>query len=108
LIVGIYIIILQVVILGLILEPRIFHSTVGVHPILVLFAIFAGLERFGILGALLAVPVTGLVQEIVIAYWKRYQARHPEQFPLEAPAVAPELAPPERVAEQHVEAVPDT
>jgi predicted PurR-regulated permease PerM len=108
LIVGIYIIILQVVILGLILEPRIFHSTVGVHPILVLFAIFAGLERFGILGALLAVPVTGLVQEIVIAYWKRYQARHPEQFPLEAPPVAPELAPSERAQEQHIEVVPDT
>jgi putative heme transporter len=105
LIVGIYIVILQVVILGLILEPRIFHSTVGVHPILVLFAIFAGLERFGILGALLAVPVTGLVQEIVIAYWKRYQAKHPEQFPLEAP---PELAPSEPVAEQHTEIVPDT
>lgn len=107
LIVGIYIIILQVVILGLILEPRIFHSTVGVHPILVLFAIFAGLERFGILGALLAVPVTGLVQEIVIAYWKRYQARHPDQFPLEAPP-APELAPSERAPEQHIEVVPDT
>jgi predicted PurR-regulated permease PerM len=107
LIVGIYIIILQVVILGLILEPRIFHSTVGVHPILVLFAIFAGLERFGILGALLAVPVTGLVQEIVIEYWKRYQARHPDQFPLEAP-LAPELAPSERAPEQHIEVVPDT
>jgi predicted PurR-regulated permease PerM len=104
LIVGIYIIILQVVILGLILEPRIFHSTVGVHPILVLFAIFAGLERFGILGALLAVPVTGLVQEILIAYWKRYQTRHPEQFPLEAPP----LESPEPAAEQHIEPVPDT
>ncbi len=108
LIVGIYIVVLQVVILGLILEPRIFHSTVGVHPILVLFAIFAGLERFGILGALLAVPVTGLVQEIVIEYWKRYKTRHPDQFPLEASASAPELAPSEHVVEQHTEVVPDT
>ena len=72
LIVGISIITLQVVILGLILEPRIFNRTVGVHPILVIFAIFAGLERFGILGVLLAIPVTGLVQEILIAYWKKY------------------------------------
>lgn len=82
--------------MGLILEPRIFSRTVGVHPILVLFAIFAGLERFGILGVLLAVPVTGLVQEILIAYWKRYQTRHPDQFLSEAPPSAQT----ERVAEQ--------
>jgi predicted PurR-regulated permease PerM len=91
-IVGIYIITLQVVILGLILEPRIFNRTVGVHPILVIFAIFAALERFGILGVLLAVPITGLVQEILIAYWKRYQTKHPDQFPPQAPPSAqPEL-----------------
>jgi predicted PurR-regulated permease PerM len=74
----------------LILEPRIFNSTVGVHPILVIFAIFAGLERFGILGALLAVPVAGVVQEILIAYWKRYQTRHSDQFPSEATPSAPQ------------------
>jgi predicted PurR-regulated permease PerM len=92
LIVGICIIVLQVVILGSILEPRIFHNTVGVHPILIIFAIFAGIERFGILGALLAVPVAGVAQEIVIAYWKRYQSKNADQFPQEAPqAVQPEL-----------------
>ena len=96
LIVGIYIIVLQVVILGSILEPRIFHRTVGVHPIVVIFAIFAGLERFGVLGALLAVPVAGVVQEILIAYWKRYQTRNPDQFLSEAsPSVQSE-----RVEEQ--------
>ena len=92
LIVGILIIVLQVVILGSILEPRIFSNTVGVHPILVIFAIFAGIERFGILGALLAVPVAGVVQEIVIAYWKRYQTKNADQFPAEAtPSAQPEL-----------------
>jgi predicted PurR-regulated permease PerM len=92
LIVGICIIVLQVVILGSILEPRIFNNTVGVHPILIIFAIFAGIERFGILGALLAVPVAGVTQEIVIAYWKRYQAKNADQFPTIVPqAVQPEL-----------------
>jgi len=91
LIVGICIIVLQVVILGSILEPRIFNNTVGVHPILIIFAIFAGIERFGILGALLAVPVAGVAQEIVIAYWKRYQTKNADQFPAEVPqAVQPE------------------
>lgn len=92
LIVGICIVVLQVVILGSVLEPRIFNNTVGVHPILIIFAIFAGIERFGILGALLAVPVVGVTQEIVIAYWKRYQAQHADQFPKEVPqGVQPEL-----------------
>ncbi len=94
LIVGICIIVLQVVILGSILEPRIFNNTVGVHPIIIIFAIFAGIERFGILGALLAVPVAGVTQEIVIAYWKRYQAKNEDQFPPEVPqAVQPKLEP---------------
>ena len=92
LVVGICIIVLQVVILGSILEPRIFNNTVGVHPIIIIFAIFAGIERFGILGALLAVPVAGVTQEIVIAYWKRYQTKNADQFPPEVPqAVQPEL-----------------
>ena len=78
--------------LRVILEPRIFNNTVGVHPIIIIFAIFAGIERFGILGALLAVPVAGITQEIVIAYWKRYQAKNADQFPPEVPkAVQPEL-----------------
>jgi predicted PurR-regulated permease PerM len=87
LIVGISIIVLQSVILGSILEPRIFTNTVGVHPILIIFAIFAGIDRFGILGALLAVPVVGATQEILIAYWKRYQKRNADQFPPEVPQV---------------------
>ncbi|HYX50710.1 MAG TPA: AI-2E family transporter, partial [Ktedonobacteraceae bacterium] len=87
LIVGICIIVLQVVILGSILEPRIFNNTVGVHPIIIIFAIFAGIERFGILGALLAVPVAGVIQEILIAYWKRYQLNNADQFSQEAPQV---------------------
>jgi predicted PurR-regulated permease PerM len=92
LVVGICIIVLQVVILGSILEPRIFNNTVGVHPIIIIFAIFAGIERFGILGALLAVPVAGVTQEIVIAFWKRYQTKNADQFPEKAPqAVQPEL-----------------
>ena len=91
LVVGIYIVVLQSVILGTIIEPRIFSHTVGVHPILVIFVIFAGIERFGILGALLAVPVFGVVQQVLIAYWKRYQTSHPDQFQLdEVPASPPQ------------------
>jgi predicted PurR-regulated permease PerM len=39
---------LQSIVLGQILGPRIFSKAVGVHPIVALFALFAGADRFGV------------------------------------------------------------
>ncbi len=46
---------------GSILSPRLVGSQVGLHPVLVLFAIFAGGELGGILGVFLAVPLAAVV-----------------------------------------------
>ncbi len=46
---------------GSILSPRLVGSQVGLHPVLVLFAVFAGGELGGILGVFLAVPVAAVV-----------------------------------------------
>ena len=86
LIVAVYITLLQAIVIGQILSPRIFSKTVGVHPIVALFALFAGGELFGLLGGLLATPVAGVLQQIVVALWKRWKSRHPDQFPLESPS----------------------
>ena len=51
-----------------ILVPKIMEKTVGVHPLLVLFAILIGFKLAGILGALLAVPVVAAISVIVQAY----------------------------------------
>jgi predicted PurR-regulated permease PerM len=83
LIVAVYITLLQGIVLGQILSPRIFSKAVGVHPIVALFAIFAGAELFGVLGALLAAPVAGVLQHIIVAIWQRWVNKHPEQFPPE-------------------------
>jgi predicted PurR-regulated permease PerM len=83
LIVAVYITLLQGIVLGQILSPRIFSKSVGVHPIVALFAIFAGAELFGVLGALLAAPVAGVLQHIIVAIWHRWENKHPEQFPPE-------------------------
>jgi predicted PurR-regulated permease PerM len=83
LIVAVYITLLQSIVIGQILSPRIFSKTVGVHPIVGLFALFAGGELFGLLGGLLAVPVAGVLQQIIVALWHRWKSEHPEQFPLE-------------------------
>ncbi|TMD55983.1 MAG: AI-2E family transporter [Chloroflexi bacterium] len=84
LIVAVYITLLQAIVIGQILSPRIFSKTVGVHPIVALFALFAGGELFGLLGGLLAVPVAGVLQQIIVAIWHRWKNEHPEQFPPEA------------------------
>jgi predicted PurR-regulated permease PerM len=83
LIVAIFMVFLQEIVMGQILSPRIFSTAVGVHPIVALFALFAGGELFGLLGGFLAVPVAGVFQQIIVALWHRWKMEHPEQFPPE-------------------------
>ncbi len=91
LIVAVYMTLLQGIVIGQILSPRIFSRTVGVHPIVALFALFAGAELFGLLGGFLSVPVAGVLQQIIVAIWHRWKDEHPEQFP-------PEELPPQQSA----------
>ena len=95
LIVAVYMTLLQGVVMGQILSPRIFSKTVGVHPIVALFALFAGGELFGLLGGFLSVPVVGVLQQIIVALWHRWKSEHsdqfpPEELPLQKPGTVPE------------------
>src|SRR6266480_7087652 len=72
-----------------ILSPRIFSQTVGVHPIVALFTLFAGAELFGLLGGFLSVLVAGALQHIIVALWHRWKEEHPEQFPPEEVPLQP-------------------
>jgi predicted PurR-regulated permease PerM len=83
LIVAVFMVLLLGVVMGQILAPRVFSSTVGVHPIVAIFALFAGAELFGLIGGFLAIPVAGVLQHIVVAFWHRWVQKHPEQFPQE-------------------------
>ena len=89
LIVAIFIMFLQGVVIGQILSPRIFSKTVGVHPIVAIFALFAGAELFGLLGGFLSVPVAGALQHIIVALWHRWKEEHPDQFPQEEEPLQP-------------------
>ncbi|HVB25779.1 MAG TPA: AI-2E family transporter [Ktedonobacteraceae bacterium] len=75
-------VLLQQIILGQIVAPRIFSKSIGLHPIIALFALFAGGELFGVLGGFLAVPIAGVIQEVIEALWKHWKIQHPEQFPV--------------------------
>jgi predicted PurR-regulated permease PerM len=99
LIVAVYMTFLQGIVLGQILGPRIFSKSVGVHPIVALFALVAGAELFGVLGGFLAIPVAGVLQQIIVAIWHRWKEEHPEQFsPAELQSQQSALSPEQRVA----------
>ena len=83
LIVAVFMTLLQSVVLGQILIPRVYSRTVGIHPIVAIFALLVGSQLFGVLGGVLSVPVAGVLQQIIVAVWQRWKAEHPEQFPPE-------------------------
>ncbi len=89
LIVAVFMVLLLGIVMGEILAPRIFSSTVGVHPIVALFALFAGAELFGLIGGFFAIPVAGVLQQVIVAFWHRWENEHPKQFPPEEMPLQP-------------------
>jgi predicted PurR-regulated permease PerM len=68
------------VIEGDVVGPRIVGKTIGLHPIVSLAALIAGAELFGIAGALLASPIAGVLQALLIAVWIEWRATHLKDF----------------------------
>lgn len=89
LIVTIFVILLQQVLIGQILTPRIIGDSMKIHPIVAILALFAGIELLGIglLGGFIAVPLAGILQTLLIAFWNRWKQTHPEQFPPEETSI---------------------
>src|SRR5205807_1915980 len=48
----------------------------------IFYGVCAGVELFGILGALFVAPVVGVLQAVIISFWKEWRTRRPEQFPM--------------------------
>jgi predicted PurR-regulated permease PerM len=57
------------------LHPLIMSRTVKLNPLTVLIAILVGVALAGLLGALLAIPVAGVVQVVVRDQWQTHRAR---------------------------------
>ncbi len=49
-----------------ILQPKIMGSTARIHPVVVILALLAGEHAFGILGALVAVPIASVLQSLLL------------------------------------------
>lgn len=68
------------VIEGDVVGPRIVGKAVGLHPVLSIVALVAGAEVFGIWGALLASPVAGVAQAVVVDLWIEWRKGHAAEF----------------------------
>lgn len=58
---------------GHVVAPQIFGHTLRINPLLVIFALLLGLQLYGIVGALVALPILSILRETVV-----YLSRHLE------------------------------
>jgi predicted PurR-regulated permease PerM len=61
------------------LQPLIFARTVKLNPLTVIVAVLLGVELLGLLGALLAIPVAGMIQVILRDVWDHRRGRLKEE-----------------------------
>lgn len=68
---------------GNFLNPKIIGGSASIHPAIVVFALVAGEHVYGILGALLAVPIASLIQSLFLFFardrWKEQAAQRRTQ-----------------------------
>lgn len=53
--------------------PRLVGSKVGLHPLWIIFGLFAGGSLLGFIGLLLAIPITTIVSVLIKYYIKKYK-----------------------------------
>ncbi|MEJ7585795.1 MAG: AI-2E family transporter [Acidimicrobiales bacterium] len=78
-----------------VLQVTIMSRTVNVSPLTVLLSVLVGVEMFGLLGAVLAIPAAGVLQVIIRDVWdtRRGRLKHePTVGEHETPVDAPELS----------------
>jgi predicted PurR-regulated permease PerM len=66
------------VIEGSILTPKLVGDRIGLHPVLIIFAVAAGGQLFGFFGVLLALPIAAVLSVLVRFAYHRYLKEHPE------------------------------
>ncbi|HJT59708.1 MAG TPA: AI-2E family transporter [Ktedonobacteraceae bacterium] len=91
---------------GEVVGPRIVGKAVGLHPAVALIALIAGAELFGIWGAVLASPIAGVLQALLIAIYQDWRTTHPDQFPTGGNSPVKEIATEMADAVTHEKQVP--
>ncbi|MBS1869836.1 MAG: AI-2E family transporter [Actinobacteria bacterium] len=77
---------------GHVVAPQVFGHSLRVNPLLIIFALLFGGELYGVVGALVALPVAAILRETVV-YLRRHVVLEP--WPASAtPSAPPEPPPP--------------
>ena len=63
---------------GSFLTPKLVGDRIGLHPVLVIFAVAAGGQLFGFFGILLALPAAAVLSVLLRFAYGRYLKEHPE------------------------------
>ena len=66
------------VIEGSVLTPKLVGDRIGLHPVLIIFAVAAGGQLFGFFGVLLALPAAAVLSVLVRFAYHRYLKEHPD------------------------------
>jgi predicted PurR-regulated permease PerM len=61
---------------GHVVAPQIFGHTLRINPLLVIFALLIGLQLYGVVGALVALPIAAVLRETAV-YLRRHLALEP-------------------------------
>jgi len=67
-------VVLNQLVFDMLVTPKILGKSVGLHPVLSLFALMAGGSLFGLVGMVLAVPVAASIQEVVFELYPDLRA----------------------------------
>ncbi|MGI9203406.1 MAG: AI-2E family transporter [Woeseiaceae bacterium] len=62
---------------GSVLTPKLVGDRIGLHPVIVIFAVAAGGQLFGFFGILLALPAAAVLSVLVRFAYGKYLAEHP-------------------------------
>ena len=63
---------------GSFLTPKLVGDRIGLHPVIIIFAVAAGGQLFGFFGILLALPAAAVLSVVVRFAYDRYLKDHPE------------------------------
>jgi predicted PurR-regulated permease PerM len=59
------------------LNPKIIGSQAKIHPVVVIFSLILGERAYGLVGALLAVPVASIIQVLFVFFYKKAWKKDP-------------------------------
>lgn len=78
---------------GMYLTPKLVGNRIGLHPVVVIFAVMAGGQLFGFTGVLLALPVAAVIMVLLRHAHGLYRASTFYDWPVGAPEAAAAAAP---------------